>query len=40
LFNQLHGVDVPYSLLLDREGKVILPEAGGEALKRKLDELF
>ena len=40
LFNRLHGVSVPYCLLLDREGRVILQEARGELLKRKLEEMF
>ena len=40
LFNQLHGFGVPYCLLLDREGKVILHDAREEALTRKLTELF
>ena len=40
LFEQLHGFGVPYCLLLDREGKVILQDARGEALKRKLAEVF
>ena len=40
LFNKLHGFGVPYCLLLDREGKVILQVARGEALTRKLAEVF
>ena len=40
LFNQLHGKGMPYCLLLDREDKVILQDARGEALKRKLEEVF
>ena len=41
LYNQLHGRGgVPYCLLLDREGKVILQEARGETLTQKLAELF
>jgi len=40
LFNQVHGMGVPYCLLLDRNGRVILQDARGERLERKLKELF
>ena len=40
LFQQLYGRGVPYCLLLDREGKVILQDARGERLTRKLEEVF
>jgi|GEM_PF-2247257 len=41
LYTQLHGGrGIPYCLLLDREGKVILQDARGEALTQKLAELF
>jgi len=40
LFQQLHSMGVPYCLLLDREGKVILHYARGEALKRTLEEVL
>ena len=40
LFRQFHGQGVPHCLLIDREGRVIMLNARGEALTRKLAELF
>jgi peroxiredoxin len=40
LHTQLHGLGVPYHLLLDRDGKVVMQNARGEGLKQKLDEMF
>ena len=40
LFRKVYGRGVPYCLLLDREGKVILQSARGEILKKKLEEIF
>jgi peroxiredoxin len=40
LHKQLNGYGVPYCLLLDREGKVVLQNARGERLKKKLEELL
>jgi thiol-disulfide isomerase/thioredoxin len=40
LHQKLHGQGVPYCLLLDQEGKVVLQYARGDFLKRKLDEMF
>ncbi|MCL2005720.1 MAG: TlpA family protein disulfide reductase [Planctomycetaceae bacterium] len=39
-FRKLYGTAIPYCLLLDREGKVVLLPARGERLKRKLEEMF
>jgi len=40
LHRKFHGQGVPHCILLDGEGKVILQYARGEALTRKLAELF
>ena len=40
LYRQFHGHGVPHCILLDRDGRVILLDARGEALTRKLAELF
>ncbi|MDR0327377.1 MAG: TlpA family protein disulfide reductase [Planctomycetaceae bacterium] len=40
LHDQLHGFGVPYCLLLDREGRLVLQPARGEILQQKLAEMF